>query len=170
MVKIIVVAVLVVAGIVGVAYFTQEGPSPFDIPPAAAIDPPAGAVVLPDEMKAADVLRPIMAIRDEEDAAKARADIAGAWTPMRGWSGGVKQVEVRADSTWFSVEMFDSTILGQQFYMYVVVPGGVPQIKPGVGVTVRGRIKDVVPSPDPVHIPGRIELDQATVIAPPAPR
>lgn len=167
MVKLVVIGVVIVAAVVGLAYFTQEGPSPHELTPAVAIDPPAGSDVLPDDMKAADVLRPIMAIRDQDASDQARADIAGTWTPLRGWSGGVKDVEVRRDSTWFSVEMFDSTILGQQFCLHVEVPGGLPQIKPGIAVTVRGRIKDVVPSPDPVLIPGRIVLDQATVIAPP---
>ena len=87
-------------------------------------------------------------------------------TPLRGWTGGVKRVEVRESSTWFSVEMFDSGILGQQFFIEVEVPGGVPQIKPGVSVTFRGCVKDVVPSPDPALIPGRIKIDQATVLAP----
>lgn len=169
MVKLIVIVLLLVVGVGAVAYLTQEGPSPFDLPAASPIDPPAGAVVLPDEMRAGDVLRPVMGARDPDAIDTAKADFVGAWSPMRGWSGGVKRVEVRPSSTWFSVEMFDSTILGQQFYIYVEVPGGLPQIKPGVAVTVRGRIRDVVPSPDPVLLPGRIELDQATVISPPPP-
>lgn len=166
MVKIIVGVVVVIGGFIALAYVTQEGPSAHELPAAVAIDPPAGAVVLDDGVSAGAVLRPVLMARTEEDAAAAKADYVGAWSPLRGWTGGVKQVEIRQASTWFSVEMFDSSILGQQFYVTVEVPGGLPQIKPGVAVTVRGRIKDIIGSPDPVLVPGRVVLDQGTVLAP----
>ncbi|MEZ6233743.1 MAG: hypothetical protein R3B68_06100 [Phycisphaerales bacterium] len=168
MVKVIAIVVLLVAAFVGAAYFMQEGPSPYDLPRAVPIDPPAGATVLPDEVRAADVLRPVLTLRGEA-AEAAAAEWIGLWSPMRGWQGAVKRIEVRADSTWFSVDMYDSTIIGNQLYLEVVVPGGVPQIKEGTPVIVRGRISNVIPSPDVALVPGRVCIDQATVISPATP-
>lgn len=166
MVKVIMIIGILVVGVGAVALLMREPPSPYDLPAATVIDPPSGAVILSDDVRAADVLRPVMAARGEDAIDEAKAEWVGSWTPLRGWSGGVKVVEVRTSSTWFSVEMFDSTIIGQQFYLEVEVPGGLPHIGPGTAVTVRGRIKDIVPSPNPALIPGRIRIDQATVISP----
>lgn len=166
MVKLIAVVVLLLAAMGVYVYFTEGQPTAHDLLPATAIDPPTGAVMLADGMKAGDVLRPVLVLRDPADIDAAKAEFVGAWTPLHGWTGGVKRVEVRSASTWFSVEMFDSTILGQQFYVEVEVPGGVPQIRPGVSVTFRGRVKDIVPTADPVLIPGRVVLDQGTVLVP----
>jgi hypothetical protein len=166
MLKVVALVAALIAALGVYVYVTEGQPTAADLPPATAIDPPAGAVMLPDGMRAGDVLRPVLTLKEQDDIDAAKADFVGAWTPLHGWTGGVKRVEVRAASTWFSVEMFDSTILGQQFYVEVEVPGGLPQIRPGVSVTFRGRVKDIIPTPDPVLIPGRVVLDQGTVLVP----
>ena len=139
----------------------REPPSPYDLPAATVLDPPSGAVILSDDVRAADVLRPVMAARGEDAIDEAKAEWVGSWTPLRGWSGGVKVVEVRTSSTWFSVEMFDSTIIGQQFYLEVEVPGDPAH---------RARNRCHRPhgsrhraQPKPRLILGRIRIDQATV-------
>lgn len=170
MVKVIIVVVVIAAVIAGVVLFgggkeTWVG----DLPPAQPIDPPAGAIVLPDEVRAGDVIRGVIAARTPEDAEAAAAQWVDSWTPMRGWRGAVKRIELRESGMWFSIEMFDSTIMGNQFFLYVELPGHAAQVKEGVEVVVRGRIKGVRGTPDVALLPGGIHIDQATVISPPAP-
>jgi hypothetical protein len=148
--KIVVVLVVLLFVAIGVSQFlggdAAEGER---VGPAR---PGPGAIILEVGTE------PVSVYRDES-----LLDGPEVWLPPRGWGGEVKQVRRAGRATRVSLDHHDIRIPGF-LHLVVEIPGHTEQIRPGDHLIVTGRIADIRISRDPLTIPNRVHIDNATVV------
>jgi hypothetical protein len=150
-------AVKIVAGIVillvlvAVAGHLLDG-GETDSEAAGPASPAPGAIILDPGVEPAAVYRDETLLDGPE-----------VWLPRRGWGGEVKQVRRAGSATRVSLDHGDIRVPGF-LHLIVEIPGPPADIRPGEFLVVTGRITEVRLSRDPLTVPHRLHIDNATIL------
>lgn len=157
--------VFVLAVLAGGAWYLQTSGAFVgeELAAAVPIEPPAGAVVLAEEVDPAAIVTAVLGPRSPEEKQDVIDSLCDSWLPERGWEGEAEEVKVSGGVTRFAVEVHDTKVVGMCFVV-CEVPGAVEGLENGKPVRYRGRIKDIRESPDLMTQPHRVYLDQVTVL------
>jgi hypothetical protein len=161
----LIAVVLVLAALGGGAWYLQTSGAfvEEELAAAAPIEPPAGAVVLGEEVDPSAIVTAVLGARTPQEQQEAIDSFRDCWLPERGWDGEAEEVKVSGGVTRFAVEVHDPKVVGMCFVV-CEVPGAVEGLENGKLVRFRGRIKDVRESPDLMTQPHRVYLDEVTAL------